>query len=72
MCKGSIIILKGEKKQLTAEKGCNKINTNKRWIMCPICGRGKVLCILPTTRVSNLPVYCKLCRNESIVNIPRA
>ena len=55
---------------LTTPKEDNRINANKRWLMCPSCGRGKVLCMLPDTRVLNLPVYCKVCKKESIVNIP--
>ena len=55
---------------LTTQTKCDKINANKRWITCPVCGRGKVLCILPETKVKNLPVYCKVCRRETIVNIP--
>ena len=34
-----------------------------------MCGKGKLLKILPETSVKNLPCKCKLCRQESIVNI---
>ncbi len=37
--------------------------------MCPRCGRGKVLRLHPSTRAKDLPVYCKVCQTESIVNI---
>ena len=37
--------------------------------MCPACRKGKVLKLLPQTSATNLPVYCKVCRQESIVNI---
>lgn len=55
---------------LTTSKEDNKINTNKRWVMCPACGRGKVLQVFKNTKVYHLPVYCKMCKKESIVNIP--
>lgn len=38
--------------------------------MCPACGRGKVLRLLPNTEARNLVVHCKMCKQESIVNIP--
>ena len=37
--------------------------------MCPVCGQ-KLLRLLSTTTVEDLPVYCKRCHQESIVNIP--
>lgn len=55
---------------LNIEKKCGKIDTNQRWLMCPACGRGRVLQLLPTTRAKDLIVYCKVCKRESIVNIP--
>lgn len=54
---------------MTTEAACDKVNANKRWLMCPVCGKGKVLQLLPTTKAENLIVYCKICRRESIVNI---
>ena len=45
------------------------IKVKNGWVMCPVCGRGKVLRLAPDTRASSLPVYCKLCGRESIVNI---
>lgn len=38
-------------------------------MICPICGKGKILKINPDTTVHGLPIKCKLCRQESIVNI---
>lgn len=38
-------------------------------MICPICGKGKILKINPDTTVHSLPIKCKLCRQESIVNI---
>lgn len=51
-------------------KSCDKMKTNQGWLMCPKCGRGKVIKLLPTTAVKDLEVYCKICKQKSIVNIP--
>lgn len=37
--------------------------------MCPVCGRHRVLRLEPGTEAKQLPVYCKRCGRESIVNI---
>lgn len=39
------------------------------WVMCPVCGKGKILKINPDTTVHNLPRPCKRCGQISIVNI---
>lgn len=46
-----------------------KLNTKDGWVICPVCGKGKLLKLLPTTSVRNLPIKCKRCGQESIVNI---
>ncbi|HIT31669.1 MAG TPA: conjugal transfer protein [Candidatus Enterenecus stercoripullorum] len=40
--------------------------------MCPACGRQKVLRLRPGTQAKDLPVYCKRCGQESIVNIDQS
>lgn len=45
------------------------IKTKDGFLLCPICGRQKVLRITPETRGENIPVYCRNCKRESIVNI---
>lgn len=37
--------------------------------MCPVCGKQKVLRLLPNTAAKDLAVFCKRCGKESIVNI---
>lgn len=37
--------------------------------MCPVCGKGKVLKLREDTTAYALPVYCRRCGQESIVNI---
>lgn len=48
---------------------CDKIRTNNGWLLCPACGKHKVLKLLPETRAENLIVHCKRCGVESVVNI---
>ena len=47
----------------------DKILVRDGWAICPSCCKGKLLKILPDTSIKNLPCKCKLCRQESIVNI---
>lgn len=54
---------------LTSKKGCGKIFTQRKWLVCPACGKQKLFQILPTTRAADLPVWCKKCGAETIVNI---
>ena len=51
-----------------AEKN-GKLIVKDGWLMCPQCGRQRVLRLTAETRARNLPVYCKRCNRESIVNI---
>jgi len=48
---------------------CDRINVRDGWAICPKCGKGKLLKLLPDTTVNNLPCKCKRCQQESIVNI---
>ncbi len=56
---------------LHSAPACDKITAEQKWLMCPACGRAKVLKLLPTTEARDLIVYCKSCKAESIVNIPQ-
>ena len=47
----------------------NEIETLKRRYLCPLCGKQTVLWLLPDTEIKNLPIKCKRCGKESIVNI---
>lgn len=46
-----------------------KLIVKDGWVMCPICGKGKILKIDPETTVHHLPRKCKRCGQETIVNI---
>ena len=48
---------------------CGKLIVKDGWLMCPKCGRMKVLRIEAETTARALPVYCRRCGQESIVNI---
>jgi len=48
----------------------DKIKTKSGWLICPACGQQRLIKLLPTTRATDLQVYCRRCHKESIVNIP--
>jgi ribosomal protein S27E len=54
---------------LQSRESCGKIKTNRRRIACPACGKGTVIWMLPSSAVKDLPVKCKLCGKESVLNI---
>lgn len=45
------------------------IVTKDGWAICPVCGKGKLIKLLPTTTVHDLPCKCKRCGQESKLNI---
>ncbi len=51
------------------ENKCGKLTVEDDWVICPVCGKGKLLKLLPTSIVRNLPSKCKRCGQETIVNI---
>ena len=36
--------------------------------VCPVCGRRTNVRLLPETRLRSYPLYCKLCRAETVVD----
>lgn len=56
-------------KTLQQDSIAEEINIERRRFLCPVCGKHTVLWLLPTTEIRDLPVKCKLCGQESIVNI---
>lgn len=50
-------------------KEYDKIATKDGFLLCPVCGKHKVQRIVPETEAKNLVVYCRHCRQESVVNI---
>ena len=56
-------------KRLQYPSESDKLTIRNGWLMCPVCGKGKVLKLLDHTIAHDLPVYCRRCGKESIVNI---
>lgn len=49
-----------------------KLVVRNGWITCPVCLRNKhLLRINPDTEATALPVYCRDCKTEIILNIAR-
>ena len=43
-----------------------------RRLLCPACGKHTVLWLLPTTQIKDLPIKCKRCGKESVINVQSA
>ena len=54
---------------LKIETTYGKIEINPGWLKCPACGKPKLLYLLPNTTAKDLPVFCKRCKREIILNI---
>ena len=54
--------------QTTRESG-KLLTVRGGWLTCPNCGKNRLLRIRPDTQAKSLPVYCRICRKEIIVNI---
>ena len=54
---------------ITMQKG-DKLSTKDGWLTCPICKRNhRLLRITDATRARGLPVYCRTCHSEVILDI---
>lgn len=47
----------------------DKLTVKDGWVLCPVCGKGKLLKVNPDTTAHHLPRLCKRCGRETIVNI---
>jgi len=47
----------------------NNIEAARRRLLCPLCGKHTVLWLLPDTEIKNLPIKCKRCGKETVVNV---
>ena len=63
---------KTEAKVLQTKNKCDIIHTKDGFLLCPKCGRRTDQKIMPTTVAEDLPVFCKKCKQTSIVNITSA
>jgi len=49
-----------------------KLSVKDGWVTCPVCGRNhRLLRISDETEACGLPVYCRTCRSEVILNIAK-
>ena len=52
------------------EQNGAKLSTKDGWLTCPVCKRNhRLLRITDATRARGLPVYCRTCRSEVILDI---
>ena len=58
----------GTSKQLTERPAAAKLETRNGRAVCPICRNETQTRVLPSTELKNFPLYCKRCRQTSIVN----
>ena len=42
---------------------------NDTWVLCPICGGKTRTKIRSDTEAKNIPILCRLCKNEVVVDI---
>ena len=51
---------------------CGKLIVKDGWVTCPVCKRNRrLLRVEPETQARGLPVYCRDCKTEIILNIDR-
>lgn len=51
---------------------CDKLTVTDGWVTCPVCKRNhRLIRVGPETEARGLPVYCRTCRSEMILNIDR-
>lgn len=46
-----------------------KVNSKDRWLSCPVCGKKRLLHLLPKTEGKNIAVYCRQCKQEIVFDI---
>lgn len=66
----SLLFCDISKMRLTDVKNAVKLAIKDGWISCPGCGR-HLLRVLPDTEADRLPVYCRGCRTEILLQIDR-
>lgn len=58
--------------KLQIEQRCAKLKVWNGWLECPVCHRNKrLLRIGRDTEARDLPVYCRDCKQEIILNIEK-
>ncbi len=60
------------KKHLNFRGVRGKVNVKNGWVTCPVCKRNhRLLRVNKDTEAKGLPVYCRDCKTEVILNIGR-
>ena len=39
------------------------------WLLCPVCGNKTRLKVRQDTELINFPLYCPICKQETLVNV---
>ena len=61
-----------KEKALQDQRECGKLTVKGGWVTCPVCRRNRRLIrIEPETVAKELPVFCRDCKSEIILNIER-
>ena len=59
-------------KALKGKESCGKLTVTDGWVACPVCKRNRrLLRVEPDTAATALPVFCRDCKTEIILNIER-
>ncbi len=56
-------------KTVELETQTDEMETERRRFLCPACSKHTILWLLPSTHIKDLPIKCKRCGKEIIVNI---
>lgn len=56
---------------MTPERCGRMLPSGRGFLICPFCGNPKLLRIMPGTEAVRLPVWCRKCRRELVINIHR-
>lgn len=64
--------MRNQKKPLTDERENDTLKVQDGRAICPVCGCRMPQRILPNTRAYNWPLYCKRCKQTTVVSIERA
>lgn len=57
---------------MQGKESCGKLIVRDGWVTCPVCRRNRrLLRVDPDTVAAELPVFCRDCKTEIILNIER-
>lgn len=56
-------------KPLKKPQKCGKIIVKDGWVLCPVCGKARVLPVFEGTEGQNIPIHCKRCGADRLIDI---